>query len=218
MAGQAVTVPGWAGRSYAHLAMPVPVLGDTELTGLDRAVCARDGWRPVEERVSHPVLVRRWQRPAGGLLVLVTLGWYPLLVTVGSTGAGRGGRRALARVTDAARAAGGLPVGDADLAGWVRATRERWARVVAARRRLDEHLPLTEFRACPRCPAWSAREVPHCRGCGHRFTSREDLERDARGRAARDVVAAATAELAGLGRGDGLFPPATGRPAGKVVA
>ncbi|HEY9472780.1 MAG TPA: hypothetical protein VIS06_02895 [Mycobacteriales bacterium] len=208
MADRAGVPPAaWAGRSYAHLALPTPILDDPELALLDRAVCAQDGWLPVERRVGRPVLVRRWRRPRGGLLVLVVLGWYPLLTTLGSTGRpGPAGRRALARTVEAVRGAGGQPVPDAELAGWVRATRDRWALAVAARRRLDENLPLVEFRTCARCATWSAREVPHCRGCGHRFTSQEDLERDARGRSAGEVVAGATAELTALGRGEGLLP------------
>ena len=215
--------PVWAGGSYAHLALPSPILDDPELALFDRAVCAQDGWSPVERQVGRPVLVRRWQHPRGGLLVLVVLGWYPLLTTLGFTGRpGQAGRRALARVVDAVRDAGGHPVPDRELADWVRATRERWELAGAARRRMDQHLPLVEFRTCARCGTWSARQVPHCRGCGHRFTSQEDLERDARSRSAGEVVAGATAELTALGRGQGLLPgPTAGtdaaRPPGPPV-
>lgn len=221
MADQARTpATAWAGRCYVHFALPVPILDDAELALLDRTVGVRDGWLPVERQLGRPALLRRWQRPGGGLLVLVVLGWYPLLATLTANRAGAAGRRGLARVTEAVRDAGGRPVGDAELAGWVRAAGQRWALVVAARRRLDDHLPLVEFRTCTRCPALSARHLPHCRGCGHRFTSQEDLERDARSRAARDAVLAASAELAALGRGEGLFPrpPATAGSQGKVVA
>jgi hypothetical protein len=209
----------WAGRSYAHLALSVPFLGDAELALLDRAACAADGWRPADPGLTRPILLRRWQRPGGDLLVLVVLGWYPLLVTVGLAPKPRAaGRRALARLTEAVLTAGGRAVGDAELPGLVDAARRRWDTAVAAQRRLEEHRPFLEFRTCRMCPAWSALESPHCRGCGQRFTPADDVERDTRTRAARDVVAAAAAELAALGRGEGLLPdwprPAPARPAG----
>lgn len=197
----------WAGRSYAHLALSTPFLGDAEVALLDRATCAADGWRPVESELARPTLVRRWRSSGGELLVLVVLGWYPLLVTVGLAAKPRpAGRRALARLTEAVQAAGGRPISDSELPGLVDTARLRWTTAVAAQRRLEEHRPFLDFRTCRLCPAWSALEAPHCRGCGQRFSQADDVERDARARAAREIVARAAAQLTALGRGEGLLP------------
>lgn len=208
----------WAGRSYAHLALPAPFLGDAELALLDSAACAADGWRPADPGLHRPILLRRWQGPGRELLVLVVLGWYPLLLTAGlDPGPRPAGRRALTRLTDAVLAAGGRAVADAELPGLLATARLRWDAAVAAQRRLEEQRPFLEFRTCRSCPAWSALEAPHCRGCGQRFSPADDVARDDRTRTARDVVAAAAAELAALGRGEGLlpdWPPALPQPGG----
>lgn len=199
-------IRGWAGREYAHFAMPTPYLRAEDVALLDQATCAADDWRPVERALGQPVLVRRWQRPRGGLLVLVVLGWYPLLLTAGTADrAGAAGRRALRRVGDAVRGAGGRPIGDTELSQCVDAARGRWQAAVATQHLLEESRPYLEFRSCARCDDWSTLAAPHCRHCGHRFTSPEDMERDTRTRTAADVTARCTGQLVALGRGDGLF-------------
>lgn len=215
MAARAGGMAGtWAHQSYAHLTLPVPVLGDAEVALVDRAVGDQDGWRPVAEDTSSvgPVLIRRWGRQRGGQLVLVVLGWYPVLFTVSDLGrTGRAGRRARGRIADAVLGAGGGRVADVDLAARVHEARQRWAAVVSTQRRLSTHLPLVDYRYCACCASWSATSASHCRGCGHRFTSQEDMDRDALARSARAAVARATVELAALGRGDdpseGVPPP-----------
>ncbi|WP_157181006.1 hypothetical protein [Actinopolymorpha alba] len=223
----------WVGRSYGHLALPVPHLDDVHRDLLDRAVCGDGSWTVVnaegDSEPGLPVLRRQWRHASGDSLLLVVLGWYPLVLTVGAEGAASlKVRRAERRLVEAALAAGGLTVPDAELERVLTQCCERWEKAVAARRVLDEQRTWLECRFCRTCGAWSAYGVLHCRGCARRFAPADDAERDERGRAATEVSAAAERELASLGCGEGVFPDwpaappaeaaeAASRPHGTVV-
>ncbi|GAA2755532.1 hypothetical protein [Actinopolymorpha rutila] len=219
----------WVGRSYAHLVLPVPHLDERRRELLDRAVrgpaggvgdddgggAPRSGrgvrtWQVVNAEADAepgvPVLRRQWRHPSGDSLLLVVLGWYPLVVTVGpESAASIRARRALRRVVDAARSAGGRTVPDADLSRVLAQSRERWERAVALRQVIEERRTWLECRHCRGCGEWSAYGVLHCRGCARRFAPADDAERDERGRIAAEESARAERELAELGSGTGLF-------------
>jgi hypothetical protein len=193
--------------------MPTPHLDEEHRAVLDRAVCADPAWQVAEPHADAdhepgvPVLHRQWRHTGGASLLLVVLGWYPLVVTVG---AGNGPlakvRRVERTLVDAVVAAGGRVVADADLDGVLDLCRQRWERAVAARQVIERQRTWLECRQCAACGAWSAYGVVHCRGCRRRFAPADDAQRDERGRAAAEVVAAAERELAALGRGEGIFP------------
>lgn len=208
----------WAGRSYAHFVLSAPLLGEPQIQTLDGAVCAKDGWQPVPAdddslvEQGGPVLSRRWRRGERELRLSV-LGWYPVLATIGSPGrATSSSRSALERVFTAVRIAGGRPISDEELPRCLTQVQARWEKAVDAQRRLEAIRPWLEFRECGQCGGWTGQASPHCRVCGHRFTSGEDVQRDERRRRAAGVVDECTAELTALGRGDGLLPGWPPRP------
>lgn len=217
----------WAGRSYAHLALPVPFLADVDVALFDGAICADEGWQPVENSLSQPVMLRRW-RYGNRMLVLVVLGWYPLTVTLGvAQKGGAPARRALRRVRTAVHERGGRDIGDAELTTAVAAARARYAEAVATQRELARQQSRLGYRDCTICRSWSAFDLPHCRSCGHRFTPAEDVRRDEEHGAAQEALTRCSARLDFLGRGEGLFDdwppplpprPSTSREARKVVA
>ncbi|SDT22376.1 hypothetical protein [Actinopolymorpha singaporensis] len=226
----------WVGRSYAHLVLPVPHLDERHRELFDRAVHGQadgdgdDGgeiragrgdrtWQVVNAEADAepglPVLRRQWRHPGGDSLLLVVLGWYPLVVTVGpESAASIRARRALRRVVDAVRSAGGRTVPDADLSRVLARSRERWERAVALRQVIEERRTWLEARHCRGCGEWSAYGVLHCRGCARRFAPADDAERDERGRIAAEESARAERELAELGSGAGLFADWPPRPEG----
>ncbi|GIL28422.1 hypothetical protein NUM_36760 [Actinocatenispora comari] len=190
----------WTGRHYAHLLLPVPYLTEPAVAVLDAAVTAADGWRPYDD--ADPVLARRWHRhPAAGTLRLAVLGWYPLLVTVGADPAGgRAGRRALARLAEAALSVDGRPLSDAELPGRLRAAADRGAAAADLHERAAAERAELTRRRCPACPAISDRLATHCGGCDRRFTGADDERRDAAHRAASDRLHRLGTELDRLAR------------------
>lgn len=225
----------WVGRSYAHLVLPVPHLDERHRELLDRAVRGQAGragadgddgdvgdvggirpgrgertWQVVNAEADAepglPVLRRQWRHPGGDSLLLVVLGWYPLVVTVGpESAASIRARRALRRVVDAALSAGARTLPDSDLSRVLAQSRERWERAVALRQVIEERRTWLECRHCRGCGEWSAYGVLHCRGCARRFAPADDAERDEHGRVAAEESARAERELAELGSGAGLF-------------
>lgn len=202
----------WVGRSYVHLVFPVPALDADRIALLDGAL-AESGWQVVPDNRppgdDSPVLNRRWSN-GQSVLLLVVLGWYPLLVTIGAEGSTflRGNsrlRKAERRLVQAAVAAGAREVADSELDYALSQVQARWPQAVAARRTIEEHGRWLECRACRSCGAWSAYGALHCRGCARRFAPEDDTERNERGAAAAAATSAAEQQLRSLGRGEGLF-------------
>ena len=197
----------WLARSYAHVVLPAPFLTDEWLSIMDSAVTGKGSWRiaePVE--TSGPVLLRRWQRKRGGGLLLVVVGWYPAVVTVGAVKlATPSVRRATRRVVAAVVAKGARRVGDVELPAVLEAAGPRWQSVVDAWLHREQGQRWMRQRQCGRCGAWSAFAARHCTQCVTGFGSAEDADRDERARQATMVAARGSDELAGLARGQGLF-------------
>ncbi|GAB3415701.1 hypothetical protein [Flindersiella endophytica] len=201
----------WVGRSYVHLVFPVPALDADRIALLDGSL-AESGWQVVPDNRpagdDSPILNRRWSN-GQSVLLLVVLGWYPLLVTIGAEGSSLFGnsrvRKAERRLVEASVAAGAREVADRELDYTVSQLRARWPQAVAARSAIEEHGRWLECRGCRSCGAWSAYGALHCRGCARRFAPEDDSERNERGQAAAAATAAAEQQLRSLGRGDGLF-------------
>lgn len=195
----------WVGRSYAHVVLSRPYVDDATRALLDGAVRREPGWRAVDPESPPPLLYLRWRHERGASLLAVVLGWYPLVVTVGSdVRAGARIRQARDRVVEAALADGGRVVADRELERTLGRSRERWQRAAAAHVTIEREVALTERRQC-RCGGWSTYAAVHCSSCGARFSAADDATRDERGRAAAEAIARAEEELAALARGDGLF-------------
>jgi hypothetical protein len=218
-----VTEPGgvalrrrWTGRHYAHLLLPVPYLTEPAVAMLDVAVTAADDWRPDDD--ADPTLARLWHRqPAAGTLRLAVLGWYPLLVTVGADpDGGRAGRRALARLAEAALSVDGRPLSDAELPGRLRAAVDRGRAAADLHERAARERAGLARRRCPACPAISDRLATHCGGCDRRFTGADDERRDADHHAAIQRLHHLAAELDRLAR-DRPMRAGTGEPAAPVA-
>ncbi|MGW5366171.1 hypothetical protein [Actinopolymorpha pittospori] len=221
LANRALARKPWVGRSYAHLVLPVPHLDDRLRDLLDEAVAEAGGWQVLDDEgdadAGLPVLRRRWRHPAGDCLLLVVVGWYPLVVTIGPEGSpALRKRRGQRRLVEAAQAAGGLTLPDADLDRVLTQCRLRWEQALAARQVIEEQRTWLECRFCEGCGAWSAYGVLHCRGCSRRFAPADDADRDERGRVAAEETARAEERLAELGSGEGLLPdwPAPSASAG----
>ncbi|MEV8377556.1 hypothetical protein AB0P21_32765 [Kribbella sp. NPDC056861] len=152
----------------------------------------------------------QWSR-GGDLLRLQTLGWFPLLVTVGPVGrTSRAHRDAIARLVAAARAKGGKTLSDSQLVGYLPQAELRWQRALSERVRLSRAEQILEARRCPRCRAWVENSATHCAGCRHRFTPAEDEDRDQLTGQARATITSAERVLSELARGvllNGLAPP-----------
>lgn len=200
----------WTGRCYAHLILPVAYLTDSAVALFDEAVGAADGWRPVDEDGSGPRLRRGWRRPDTGTppdeLRLTVLGWYPLLVTLG-TGlsrrpprASRAGQRALRRAVTAALTVDGRWVPDRELPHRLASARDRVGEAGALHARAERQRDLMERRCCSVCRFRTADLATHCDRCGRRFTAIDDAERDERRRRAEDELSRCAASLEELAR------------------
>lgn len=197
----------WVSRYHMHFVLPTALLGLEELVLLDQAVCgSAGGWQPTGSPASEPVLSRGWRAATGESVRLTVLGCYPVLATLGAPCVQRRfGCEAIARVARAVPMAGGRLISDADLPRWVTGVGDRWARVVQVARELQQARRRLDFRYCA-CQAWTGYDAPHCRGCGHRFTPAQDLERDETRRHAARVVDDREVTLRALGRGEELVP------------
>lgn len=196
----------WVGRTYAHVALPRAHVDDACVELLDAAVGTEAGWYPVDPVTTPPVLYRRWRHERGGTLVAIVVGWYPLLLTIGTDGWSRPRvRRARQHVVDAVLQAGGRAIADRDLDRVIGQSRQRWDRAVALHTEGQAQQELLERRRCGRCGCWSAYSASHCSRCGGRFTGADDAERDEQGRRAEEAMARASDELAELARGAGMF-------------
>lgn len=214
----------WVGRSYAHLVLPYPHLNEHCLEVLDRAVADDDPsgeWSVAGDGSPSPRLMRHWKHAAGGSLILLVLGWYPVLMTVGPDGNVRArsrARKAQNRLIEAVFDNGGRAVADRDLDRVLDVMDKRWQRVLDARRRIEQHRIWVDCRQCANCGDASASTAVHCRGCGRRFTSADDAEREERSAPAREAINAAERELEALGHGEGLFRGWPGSSYGDSVS
>jgi len=157
------------------------------------------GWTADPDQSSSMSL--QWRRGRDGLRVQ-TLGWFPLLLTVGPLGRVTSVHRdAVARLTAAVTANGGRTFTDRQLADYLPQAQLRWQRALTERRRLAEAERVLEGRRCHRCGAWSEPEMTHCTGCRLRFTQADDAEWNAVVAQASTTIDAAQAVLADLARG-----------------
>lgn len=218
MSGQAL----WVGRGYLHFVLPLPMLGDNEIAALDRCIGQRDGWTPVAVPETGPVLSRAWETPGKAELRLALLSWYPVFATLGPPGrSGRAVRAARDRVADLVLQLGGFLVGDPELAGLHQRLAGRWAAAASLQREIDRLQASLEQRQCPQCGAMAGRRASHCTRCGRRYTEIDDTTRDEQHRQSTLALRDHSAELAGLARGEGIFPhwpSAVEEPAVEVAA
>ncbi len=185
-------------RQHAHLLLPQPALDEAQSALFDAAV-RRAGW--VADPGEASSLSLQWRRGRDALR-LQTLGWFPLLVTVGPLGrATTAHRDAAARLTAAVAAAGGRSFTDRQLAEYLPQARLRWQRALTERRRLTQAERLLEARQCSRCLAWSEPSATHCTGCRCRFTAVDDAEWETAVGQASKVIDSAATVLAELARG-----------------
>ncbi|MEV5960599.1 hypothetical protein AB0L70_02470 [Kribbella sp. NPDC051952] len=204
-------------RHHVHLLLPQPALGEAQSALFESAVRPA-GW--VADPSEPSSLSLQWRRRQDTLR-LQTLGWFPLLVTVGPLGrATTAHRDAAARLTAAVAGAGGRSFTDRQLADYLPQARLRWQRALTERRRLTQAERLLEARQCSRCLAWSEPSVTHCTGCRHRFTAIDDAERETAVGQASKVIDTAATVLAELARGvllDRIDSPGTDRPVAGMV-
>jgi hypothetical protein len=157
------------------------------------------GWTADPDDGSSMCL--RWNRGQAALR-LQTLGWFPLLVTVGPIGkaiAAHGD--AGARLTAAVLADGGKSLTDQQLLKYLPQAQIRWQRALVERRRLSAAERLLQARRCSYCAAWSDMSATHCAGCRRRFTTADDAEWDATVSRASATLEESEAILADLARG-----------------
>lgn len=202
----------WTGRSYAHLVLPTPSVTTAQLSALHAAVTAADGWqldRP-ERSAAVPPLGVLWRHGDGrraNTLRLVVLGWYPLLVTAGLDRADLTGRKALSRLVTAAVRAGARPVPDTELADRVAAAPGRWARAALLLAEAAGHAADLTARDCPGCHTRSLHLATHCQGCGRRFTTLDDQQRDGQAGDARTALSTCRNTLLSLATDLTVPPP-----------
>jgi hypothetical protein len=198
-----------AGRRHAHFLLPHAALGDTERDFFDSTLRSA-GWS--SDPTADSALSMRWQRE-GYVLRLHTLGWFPLLVTVGPVGGpSRAHRDAVARLTGIVQGHRGKVLSDRQLVEYLPQAGLRWRRALTEQRRLDRAEQMLQARHCKYCGAWADQSATHCPSCEHRYTSAEDAERDQAIDHAATVISSAEKVLADLARGvllDGLSPPPT---------
>lgn len=206
----AVERAGLVRRQHTHLLLPHAAL-DAPQRALFEVALRPAGWTADPEDTSTMSL--RWNR-GDAALRLQTLGWFPLLVTVGPMGKATGVHRdAAARLTSAVLAGGGKSFTDRQLVEYLPQSQARWQRALLERRRLSTAERLLQARRCSHCGSWSDLPATHCAGCRRRFTTADDSERDGTVSRASATVREAEAILADLARGvvlDRLNGPAHG--------
>ncbi len=218
-----VTEPGghaagrrWTGRCYAHLLLPVPFLTRPAIALFDEAVGADDGWTPAAaDDPGGVALSRTWRRPSpapSDELLLTVLGWYPLLVTVGTTGRGSAGgarsaRRAVHRTITATLSVDGRWVPDRELPHRIAAGRDRAAAAFRSHAAAADRRAELAGRSCASCRASTGYQATHCDRCGRRFSTAEDSDRDRTYRRAVELLAGHARDLEHLGRDRAMRPP-----------
>lgn len=199
-------------RRYAHLLLPQASLGEPQRRLFDASLQPA-GW--VADPSVPSGMSLQWSRK-GDLLRLQTLGWFPLLMTVGPVGkATRGHRDAVARLVSSVRADGGRTLTDRQLVDYLPQAEGRWQRALTERRRIARAERFIEARKCSLCAAWVDHGATHCVACRHRFTADEDSEREDTIGNAKSTITSAEKILSDLARGvllDGLDPSGDSRP------
>ncbi|WP_327638809.1 hypothetical protein OHB24_10690 [Kribbella sp. NBC_00482] len=194
----AVERAGPVRRQHTHLLLPHAAL-DAPQRALFEVALRPAGWSADPDDTSTMSL--RWNR-GDAALRLQTLGWFPLLVTVGPMGKATGVHRdAAARLTSAVLAGGGKSFTDRQLVEYLPQAQARWQRALLERRRLSTAERMLQARRCSSCGSWSDLSATHCAGCRRRFTTADDAERDSTVSRASATVKEAEAILADLARG-----------------
>lgn len=194
----AVERAGLVRRQHTHLLLPHASL-DAPQRALFEVALRPAGWAADLDDTSTMSL--RWNRGDAALRVQ-TLGWFPLLVTVGPMGKATAVHRdAAARLTSAVLAGGGKSFTDQQLVEYLPQAQARWQRALLERRRLSTAERLLAARRCSYCGSWSDLSATHCAGCRRRFTTADDAERDSTVGRASATVQEAEAILADLARG-----------------
>ncbi|MFF0339230.1 hypothetical protein [Kribbella sp. NPDC004875] len=185
-------------RQHTHLLLPHAALDNPQRALFEMALRPA-GW--VRDPESASTLSLQWTK-GSAVLRLQTLGWFPLLVTVGAVGkAATVHRDAVARLTSAVLGSGGKSFTDQQLVEYLPQAQLRWQRALMERQRLAHAERMLQARRCSYCGAWSDPSATHCAGCRRRFTSADDAERDAGLDNASATVAEAESILSELARG-----------------
>lgn len=185
-------------RQYTHLLLPHAALDDPQ-RALFEVALRPAGW--VADPDENSTMALRWTKGPAALRVQ-TLGWFPLLVTVGPIGKPSAVHRdAAARLTAAVLAGGGKSFTDRQLVEYLPQAQLRWQRALLERQRLSTAERMLQARRCSYCGSWSDLSATHCAGCRRRFTLADDKERDATVRHATATVKEAETALAELARG-----------------
>jgi hypothetical protein len=185
-------------RQHTHLLLPHASL-DAPQRALFEVALRPAGW--IADPDENSTMSLRWRRDHAALRVQ-TLGWFPLLVTVGPIGKPAAVHRdAAARLTAAVLAGGGKSFTDRQLVEYLPQAQLRWQRALMERQRLSTAERLLQARRCSYCGTWSDLSATHCAGCGRRFTSADDAERDTTVSRATATVKEAETALAELARG-----------------
>ncbi|NUR95651.1 MAG: hypothetical protein HOV67_10365 [Kribbellaceae bacterium] len=185
-------------RPYTHLLLPHAALDDPQ-RALFEVALRPAGWVADPDETSTTSL--RWTR-ANAALRLQTLGWFPLLVTVGPIGKPSPVHRdAAARLTAAVLAGGGKSFSDRQLVEYLPQAQLRWQRALLERQRLSTAERMLQARRCSYCGSWSDPSATHCAGCRRRFTAADDAEREATVDRATATIKEAETTLTELARG-----------------
>lgn len=192
------TRAGLEGRQHTHLLLPHAALDTSQRALFESALRPASWTTDLDDSSSMSI---RWNRGRAALR-LQTLGWFPLLVTVGPIGKATAAHRdAAARLTAAVLANRGMSFTDQQLVEYLPQAQARWQRSLMERRRLSTAERLLQARRCSYCASWSDMSATHCAGCRRRFTVADDTEWDATVSRATATVAEAEAILADLARG-----------------
>ncbi|GAA1590553.1 MULTISPECIES: hypothetical protein [Kribbella] len=185
-------------RQYTHLLLPHASLDDPQ-RALFEVALRPAGW--IRDPDENSTMSLRWTKGHAALRVQ-TLGWFPLLVTVGPIGRPSAVHRdAAARLTAAVLASGGKSFTDRQLVEYLPQAQLRWQRALLERQRLSTAERMLQARRCSYCGSWSETSATHCAGCRRRFTTADDRERDTTVSRATATVKEAEAMLAELARG-----------------